>query len=194
MLSLLLVETAKLDTVCHLVEVSEILSLHRKSYTPDASRRSILSGVFSYWCIIMQQLVLFDIANEVDKESLSLDKEEGLISEDTKICRICKLEKSKDDFFLDRGKLYSKCRDCFKKYHQDLKEVHKNAPEKPDRCECCNKIPTKWACDHHPNSTIFRGWVCWECNNAAGSIGDSHEGAFKLFNYLSERQLPTDTQ
>lgn len=143
----------------------------------------------------MKQLNLFsDIdVKEIELEYLSSDNEEIPISDDTKICRICKLEKSIDDFFLDRGKLYSKCRECFKKYNQDLKEVHKKAPPKPERCECCNKIPTKWACDHHPNSTIFRGWVCWECNNAAGSVGDSYEGAVNLFNYLFARQLDKDT-
>jgi len=106
------------------------------------------------------------------------------ITNDTKICRICNLKKSTDNFFYDRGKLYSKCKQCFKHYNKQLKEVHKKAPPKPSNCECCGKVPNKWACDHYPNTTKFRGWVCWECNNAAGSVGDSYEGAVKLFNYL----------
>lgn len=142
----------------------------------------------------MKQLNLFsDIdVKEIEPEYLSSDNEEISISDDTKICRICKLEKSVDDFFLDRGKLYSKCKECFKKYNQDLKKVHKKAPPKPERCECCGKIPIKWICDHYPNTQIFRGWVCFECNNAAGSVGDSYEGAVNLFNYLFARQLPKD--
>lgn len=140
----------------------------------------------------MNQLRLFsdlseDQANE--PELKIVDEEFEDCDGDTKVCRICKIEKSVDNFFLDRGKLYSKCKECFKKYNQDLKVVHKNAPPKPERCECCNKIPTKWACDHYPNSTIFRGWICWECNNAAGSVGDSYEGAVMLLNYLYQRKL-----
>ena len=75
------------------------------------------------------------------------------------------------------------------KYNKQLKEVHKKAPPKPISCECCGKIPNKWACDHYPNTTKFRGWVCWECNNAAGSVGDSYEGAVKLFNYLYAKRV-----
>lgn len=133
---------------------------------------------------IMTQLNLFDN----DKEEENTDNEDN-VTKDTKLCRICCTEKSKDHFFLDRGKLYSKCRDCFKQYNKDLREVHKKAPKKPDFCECCGKVPKKWACDHYPNSRIFRGWICWECNNAAGSVGDSYEGAVKLFNYLYRKKL-----
>lgn len=140
----------------------------------------------------MNQLRLFtDLPEEESNQpelkilaETELDDYDG----DTKVCRICKLEKPVDSFFLDRGKLYSKCKECFKKYNQDLKIVHQNAPSKPERCQCCNKIPVKWACDHYPNSTIFRGWVCWECNNAAGSVGDSYQGAAMLFNYLYQRR------
>lgn len=138
-----------------------------------------------YYDNSMSQLNLFSDLFDDNNDKTEIEYEND---SNTKICRICKVIKSTDEFFLDRGKLYSKCKECFKKYNQDLKTVHQNAPEKPDRCECCNKIPVKWACDHHPNSTIFRGWVCWECNNAAGSVGDSYEGAVNLFNYLYQRQ------
>ena len=136
----------------------------------------------------MNQLNLFDDLYE-NEELVTDDAQDDIDDQntDTKVCRICNTEKSIDDFFLDRGKLYSKCRECFKKCNQVLKTVHKNAPPKPDKCECCGKVPKKWACDHYPNSTDFRGWVCWECNNAAGSVGDSYEGAVKLLNYLYQR-------
>lgn len=138
----------------------------------------------------MKQLHLFsdETENTETNAEICVDTKIELNDLDVKICRICQIEKSIDNFFLDRGKLYSKCKECFKKYNQDLKIVHKNAPKKPERCECCDKIPIKWACDHYPNSTKFRGWICWECNNAAGSVGDSYEGAVKLFNYLFKRK------
>ena len=137
----------------------------------------------------MKQLSLFEIEETEDViDDIASDIDEDIISEDIKICRICKEEKSLDEFRLDRGKPYSKCNDCAREYQKDLKEVHKKAPPKPERCECCNKVPTKWVCDHYPNSRIFRGWVCWECNNAAGSVGDSYEGAVNLLNYLYSRR------
>ena len=105
-----------------------------------------------------------------------------------KKCRICHKNKSSHDFYLDRGKCYSKCKVCANKYKKELRNVHKKAPKKPKYCECCGKIPTKWACDHYANTTIFRGWVCWECNNAAAAVGDTYEGSVKLFNYLYARR------
>ena len=107
---------------------------------------------------------------------------------DTKVCRICAKEKGVDHFYLDRGAVYSKCKDCCKEYNDGLKEAKKNAPEKPEVCECCGEKVEKWYCDHYPNTNQFRGWVCFKCNNAAGSVGDTYEGATKLFNYLYARQ------
>lgn len=123
----------------------------------------------------MNQLKLFEI------ETTNINK-----SSDKKTCRICLEEKSVDDFYLDRGAVYSKCKDCCKEYNEGLKTAKQNAPQKPSDglCECCGVKVTKWYCDHHPNTTKFRGWVCFKCNNAAGSVGDSYEGAVKLFNYL----------
>jgi hypothetical protein len=133
----------------------------------------------------MNQLTLFNDLNEDNQDSiLPIVDDEN----DTKICRICKIEKPLEDFALDRGAPYSKCKECSKKYQEQLRTVHKIAPPKPERCQCCNVIPKKWVCDHYPDSTIFRGWVCWECNNAAGSVGDSYEGAVKLLNYLYQRR------
>ena len=109
---------------------------------------------------------------------------------DTKKCRICEETKSVEDFYLDRGAVYSKCKKCCKEYNEGLKKAKETAPTKPENnlCECCGTVVEKWYCDHYPNSNRFRGWVCFKCNNAAGSVGDSYEGAVKLFNYLYKRK------
>lgn len=133
-----------------------------------------------------QQLILFDI------EDISLDDKEDIISDSSqKTCRICKVEKPIEDFHLDRGSPYSKCKVCFSEYQKTLRKIKKAAPEKPKdgKCECCGKVVTKWVCDHHPNTEIFRGWVCGECNVASGLIGDSYHGAIKLSTYLYQRRL-----
>tara|TARA_B100000131_G_C18115771_1_gene611229 strand:+ start:680 stop:1057 length:378 start_codon:yes stop_codon:yes gene_type:complete len=118
-----------------------------------------------------------------------------LFKEETKQCRICKEWLTLDNFYLDRGTPYSKCKACAKEYSKGLKEAKKNAPEKPERCDCCGEKPENWKskqgqwyCDHYPDSSKFRGWVCFDCNNAAGSVGDTYQGAAKLFNYLYARK------
>jgi hypothetical protein len=132
----------------------------------------------------MEQLFLFETDDD------PIDKEEIISDQSTKICRICHIEKSIDDFHLDRGSPYSKCKDCFGEYQKILRKIKKNAPAKPEngKCECCGKIVTKWVCDHYPNTEIFRGWVCGDCNVASGLMGDSYEGSIKLFNYLWQRK------
>lgn len=129
----------------------------------------------------MQQLMLF-----------SSDIKDIIISDlSNKICRICGEEQSLDNFYLDRGSPYSKCKKCCTEYRKLLDIAKQNAPEKPhnSKCECCGKITNKWYCDHHPNTDKFRGWICFECNTAAGHVGDSYIGAVKLFNYLYDRRI-----
>lgn len=137
----------------------------------------------------MSQLFLFDDNSDSDpiKEEI-LDKENTILN-NLKVCRICNTEKSIEDFHLDRGKAYSKCKECFGEYKKNLRIAKKSAPDKPEVCECCNKIPDKWICDHYPDTDIFRGWVCSNCNLAAGYMNDSYDGAIKLFNYLYQRKV-----
>lgn len=137
-------------------------------------------GLCFLWCNHMQQLTLFDISNQEDNDISNLS---------TKTCRICNIEKPIDDFYLDRGALYSKCKNCCAEYKRLQNIAKKNAPEKPDSCECCGKITDTFYCDHYPNTDKFRGWVCFECNTAAGYVGDSYEGVVKLFNYLYQRRI-----
>lgn len=127
----------------------------------------------------MQQLALFDIVDLNEKDDI-------ISSSSTKICRICNTDKPIEDFHLDRGSPYSKCKNCFSEYQKILRQIKKTAPPKPSdgKCECCGKTVTKWICDHYPNTEIFRGWVCGDCNIASGLVGDSYHGAVKLLNYL----------
>lgn len=77
-----------------------------------------------------------------------------------------------------------------------MRKIKKEAPTKPKngKCQCCGKPVYKWVCDHHPNTDIFRGWICRDCNIASGLMGDSYDGASQLFNYLYSRKLGGDLE
>lgn len=131
-----------------------------------------------------KQLSLFDIEDHI------LNVGEIEISDSfSKICRICTEKKPVEDFYLDRGATYSKCKDCCSKYKKLQNTAKKNAPIKPEKCECCGEPVDVWYCDHYPHTDKFRGWLCFKCNTAAGYVGDSYEGAVKLLNYLYQRRI-----
>jgi len=126
----------------------------------------------------MSQLFLFEDDEEEEKEDNDL--------KDTKICRICKTEKGIDEFSIDRGVVYSRCKECCSKQAKILREIKKNAPPYPSdgKCQCCNKVVENWYCDHDHNTNKFRGWVCFECNTGIGYLGDNIEGISNAYFYL----------
>ena len=124
----------------------------------------------------MSQLFLFDDDEE----------DEDTNPEDTKICRICKIEKGVDEFPVDRGAVYSRCKKCCSEQAKILREIKKKAPSYPSdgKCECCNKMVETWYCDHDHHTNKFRGWVCFECNTGIGYLGDNIGGLEKAKEYL----------
>lgn len=139
----------------------------------------------------MKQLSLFDSTNidDIDDiEDIDEDIEIEEISE-LKICRICLQEKNVDEFYKDRGAIYSRCKNCLKNEKKILHTLRKTAPPKPDRCECCKKIVEKKMClDHYHDSAKFRGWVCTPCNVGIGLLGDNLNGIINAVNYLLSRK------
>ena len=123
----------------------------------------------------------------------------------SKICRVCGQEKDDSEFRLtrlfkgrDEGAYYrsecSKCEDLAKKQRLQAK---KNAPPEPERCECCGKknieslvvgekrcSKNKLLVDHCHETGEFRGWICRNCNQGIGKLGDDVEGLVKALNYL----------
>lgn len=97
------------------------------------------------------------------------------------------MEKSLHDFprhSLYKDNLDMRCRDCIKQHSKIRKELHKNAPSKPEFCECCGKIPRKWCLDHDHKTDKFRGWLCDKCNTGIGKLGDNLEGVMKAVKFL----------
>lgn len=129
------------------------------------------------------QLLLF---MNIDK-----DPEIDNIVQDSKTCIYCKETKTLENFpkhIHYKDNLDSRCKDCIKKHTAIVNKIRKIAPEKPERCECCNKIPDKWCLDHDHNTEEFRGWLCDKCNTGIGKLGDSVDGIIQALNYLLSRK------
>ena len=62
----------------------------------------------------------------------------------------------------------------------------------PEVCECCH-LPEvrvgrygkvlRLSLDHDHSTGEFTGWLCSNCNNAKGFLGDNRQGAQNLLNY-----------
>ena len=79
--------------------------------------------------------------------------------------------------------LKNKCRECNTLLGRERKRSKKNAPPKPNRCNCCHK-KCKVQGDHIHGSFIFRGWICNDCNIGVGNLGDTLEGVLQGAIYL----------
>lgn len=110
-----------------------------------------------------------------------------------KTCTHCKISKSIDKYRLCR--LYknmkqgeyvrSECNDCERLLSKQLSIARKNAPSKPENCECCHQLTTHFVLDHCHKSGNFRGWICRNCNQGIGKLGDNLEGIKNALSYLN---------
>ena len=78
------------------------------------------------------------------------------------------------------------CRECDTIDKREQREVKKNAPPKPECCDCCHKKTKKLQGDHIHGTFIFRGWVCPDCNAGMGKLGDNLEGLLQAAVYLEK--------
>lgn len=104
-----------------------------------------------------------------------------------KICIYCQKRKNSKSFSKHthhKDNLDTRCKKCIKKQNKIRHRLYKKAPQKPEKCECCGKIPDKWCLDHDHTNNKFRGWVCDRCNTGIGSLGDNLYGLINAVNYL----------
>lgn len=111
-----------------------------------------------------------------------------------KTCIKCKQEKQMSSFRICR--LYkdtrsgeyirSECKDCEKLASRQLAQARKNAPSKPERCQCCHEKTDYFVLDHDHQTGKFRGWLCRNCNQGIGKLGDNIKGLQKAMKYLTE--------
>jgi len=106
----------------------------------------------------------------------------------TKVCVYCRKEKPLSEYQRHPGykdKLDIRCNYCIKNRKKIVEELRKNAPEKPNKCECCDKENITLVLDHCSITNTFRGWVCGNCNKGLGMLGDNKEGIMKALKYLN---------
>ena len=100
-----------------------------------------------------------------DKISASLKGREILWAD--KISRV----KAGDNYGLSIGQRY-------------LRKLEKKAGRpRPDKCEVCQRSGRIYS-DHCHKSGKFRGWLCVNCNNALGLVGDDTMILFALIAYV----------
>ena len=111
--------------------------------------------------------------------------------EETQICSECEEPKPLSYYAIDKAyitkvKRRPDCKDCRKKQAILARKAKKQAPEKPEVCDCCGKLPKKWQMDHCHDTGNFRGWVCLPCNRGIGMLGDRIEDVKKAHEYLKK--------
>ena len=80
-----------------------------------------------------------------------------------------------------------------KKFGISLEEYTALLYEQGGKCASCGKTGEdgrykNMAVDHCHNTGKIRGILCANCNRAAGLVGDTSEGAYKLYKYLKENE------
>jgi len=109
-------------------------------------------------------------------------------------CIYCKKDTPLSEFpkhIANKDNLDKRCKKCIKEHTRVRSALKRNAPPKPERCECCGKEPkdfrnpNKWVIDHDHKTKQFRGWICDACNVGIGTLGDDIDGLQKAIEYLS---------
>ena len=106
----------------------------------------------------------------------------------TKCCVYCGVEKPLTEYQNHPGykdKLDIRCNPCIKSRKKIVENLRKNAPPKPNSCECCGKENVTLVLDHCSKTNTFRGWICGNCNKGLGMLGDNVEGLLKALDYLN---------
>lgn len=79
------------------------------------------------------------------------------------------------------------CRNYAKRTLNRLRNRHIKMFGKPkDKpCRVCDrKVPLVF--DHCHKTSLFRGWICKDCNAAIGKVGDDLRGVERAYTYLIE--------
>ena len=82
------------------------------------------------------------------------------------------------------------CIECSKQLKQEARIAKRNAPyEKTEICECCGSTEYRIESDHIHGTTEFRGWICLQCNQGMGKLGDDLDGILRAAKYLAKGNL-----
>lgn len=81
------------------------------------------------------------------------------------------------------------CKSCLSKQNCIVQKLKRsNSYPRSKKCECCGKKSEyKLNLDHsHGKSGRFRGWLCRNCNQGIGMLGDSIVGVKRALKYLQK--------
>jgi len=81
-----------------------------------------------------------------------------------------------------------RCKVCFRSYQKGLKLAKKNAPPKPEACDCCGRTDKPLVVDHVRETCEVRGWLCNNCNKSIGALGDNLDGVMNAVRYLTRNE------
>lgn len=129
---------------------------------------------------------LFEINSSTSFEDLSKSR----------VCKICHQEKNVQDFEISSRsvrKVYRKsmCRPCNKNEREaekSLKKIYGTTRPPGTPCDNCGKTTSRLSLDHCHDTGEFRGWLCQQCNNAIGMLGDDIEKLKQTVAYLERAQ------
>lgn len=82
-----------------------------------------------------------------------------------------------------------KYRNKNKEYYWKLAGYPEPTRPEPSKCECCGTLPAvgrSLHLDHCHVTNRFRGWLCLNCNQGLGKLGDNLEGLLKAVEYLKK--------
>jgi len=87
------------------------------------------------------------------------------------------------------------CKECNKKRNKGQKEAYKLAgePKYPaigTPCDNCKRTDMKLVFDHDHETLEHRGWLCENCNQGLGRLGDTEESLQRALNYLKKSKNP----
>lgn len=113
-----------------------------------------------------------------------------------KICVKCSTNKTLSEFRICRlykgvkeGEYFrSECKQCEKEAAKQLIDARKNAPPKTSYCQCCKLDAQYLVLDHDHETGNFRGWLCRNCNQGIGKLGDNIQGLQKAMAYLQSNK------
>lgn len=120
----------------------------------------------------------------------------------TKICNICKIEKTINEFFNNKGHKYGvdcRCKTCnqkrkrelykplehiYRKYGITIEHYYNILETQNNLCAICKRELKKPVIDHDHNTGKVRGILCYPCNTAIGKSIEALDLLKKAYDYL----------
>jgi hypothetical protein len=86
------------------------------------------------------------------------------------------------------------CKECNKHHTKGRTEAYRLAgkPSYPPigtPCDLCARTDKELLFDHDHETLKHRGWLCQNCNQALGRLGDNEEGLQRALNYLKKQKV-----